>query len=140
MTTKADRSMPIEIGIAIVERQGRVLIGRRPEGTALAGYWEFPGGKCAHHETTAEAACRECLEETGLIVKIGRLLDVVEHAYPHGLMRLNFHAAEVRDCAGPLPDRFRWVSLEDLKCYEFPPANAAVLAELSRLKGAELLR
>ena len=139
MTTQADRSMPVEIGIAIVEREGRVLIGRRPHGAALAGYWEFPGGKCEQDETAAEAACRECLEETGLIVKIGRLLSDVQHAYDHGAMRLKFYAAEVLDCVSLLPDRFRWVSVEELKSYEFPPANALILAQLSQLARAQLL-
>src|SRR4029079_19393384 len=60
------KSMPTPIAIAIVEHSGSFLVGRRPEGAALAGLWEFPGGKIEPGETAEEAAGREWLVETGL--------------------------------------------------------------------------
>jgi mutator protein MutT len=56
----------VEIAVAVVEHQGRFLIGKRPDDAALGGYWEFPGGKVEQGESPADAAIRECLEETGV--------------------------------------------------------------------------
>ena len=54
------------IGIAVVEHQGSYLIGIRPAGASLAGFAEFPGGKCEAGEEPAAAAVRECLDGTDL--------------------------------------------------------------------------
>ena len=120
----------IPIAIAVVEHAGRVLIGQRPAGGALGGYWEFPGGKVAEGETPADAAARECWEETGLAVRVGLLLDEVEHAYEHGLLHLSFFHAEPIDPAEPPREPYRWVARATLGGYVFPPANAPILARL----------
>ena len=123
----------VEIGIAVVERAGQYLVGRRPESISFAGYWEFPGGKCKANETPADAARRECLEETGLAVEMGPLLAEVEHSYPHGPVRLWFFAARVQATESPLPERFRWTDRAALGSMSFPAANAAVVEKLVRL-------
>lgn len=60
----------------IVERGGKVLLVRRRM-KPRQGLWTFPGGFVDFDESPAEAAARECLEETGLVVEITSLLDVV---------------------------------------------------------------
>src|SRR5437764_1460518 len=81
---------PTQIAIAIVEYDDRFLIGQRPPGVALAGLWEFPGGKIEPGETPAAAAVRECLEETTLNVSVaGEYPDVV-HQYDHGRLHIHF--------------------------------------------------
>jgi mutator protein MutT len=122
--------MPIPIAIAVVQHAGHVLIGQRPAGVALAGYWEFPGGKVVHGETPAQAAARECWEETGLTVRVGPLIDEVEHAYEHGLLRLSFFHAQPIDAAQRPREPYRWVAQTTLADYLFPPANAPILARL----------
>ena len=119
------------IAIAVVKHEGKYLIGLRPAGVPLAGYWEFPGGKVQPGETPGEAAARECLEEAGLTVRVvGRYPDV-EHDYPHGKLLMHFFACELAASAtGPLPDRFRWVRSAELSEYKFPPANARMLTAL----------
>ncbi|HUG19005.1 MAG TPA: NUDIX domain-containing protein, partial [Planctomycetaceae bacterium] len=57
----------VRVGIAIVEHQGRYLVGTRPADADLPGKLEFPGGKCEEGESPEHAATRECLEETGLV-------------------------------------------------------------------------
>ena len=54
------------IGIAVVEQAGHFLIGTRGPDVPLAGFAEFPGGKCYEEEAAEDCAVRECLEETGL--------------------------------------------------------------------------
>jgi mutator protein MutT len=122
----------VTIAVAVVEHAGRYLIGQRHPGTALAGYWEFPGGKVGDDESPADAARRECLEETGLEATVGKLLALVDHAYDHGHLRLHFFDCRVPGAVEPIPDRFRWVAAADLPTYRFPPANVGLVEQLVR--------
>ena len=97
----------IEIAIAVVEREGQFLIGLRPAGAPLAGYWEFPGGKTAKGETPEDAARRECLEETGVTVRVIGEYPPATFDYPHGRVLLRFFACQAIDRLRPLPPRFR---------------------------------
>ena len=121
---------PVDIALAVVRHAGRVLIGQRPEGAPLAGFWEFPGGKILPGESPEEAAQRECREETGLAVRLGPLLGLVEHDYAHGRLRLHFFAAEPLDAAQAPAAPFCWVPLAALASCRFPPANAGVVQNL----------
>jgi 8-oxo-dGTP diphosphatase len=120
-----------EIAIAVVERDGRYLIGQRDEDTVLAGYWEFPGGKIENGETPEAAAIRECLEETGLVVRVTGAYPTTSHDYQHASLRLHFLACEVVDVRSALPHRFRWASAVELASYRFPPANQTLLDQLT---------
>lgn len=129
----------VEIAVAVVQRQSQregergteFLIGLRPAGAPLAGLWEFPGGKLHPGEAAAEAAVRECLEETGLAVRVTREYPAVDHTYEHGVLRLRFFACELaREASQPADSRFRWVPRASLADYAFPPANGALLAAL----------
>jgi mutator protein MutT len=125
---------PTPVGIALVERGGSYLVRRRPPGTAMAGYWEFPGGKCEPGESPAAAAARECREEIGLEVIVGALRREVEHRYPHGWVRLSYYNCVTR-VPGAEPDPstgFRWVRAGALQGLVFPEANEPVLIELAR--------
>jgi mutator protein MutT len=125
---------PIPVGIALVERRGSYLIRQRPPGAAMAGYWEFPGGKCVDDESPAAAAARECREETGLEVTVGALRRAVEHRYPHGWIELSYYDC-VTSVAGAEPDPstgFRWVRGDSLPGLLFPEANEPILIELAR--------
>lgn len=131
---------PKRIGVAIVEHSGRCLVGVRGPNIPLAGFSEFPGGKCTAGESAIECAVRECLEESGLACEPVRLLQQMEFEYPHGRVDLNFvlchpvNAADVRDRHGP----FRWVPIEELKSLKFPDANAAVIDLLTRMPKVDL--
>ena len=117
------------IGIAVVEHQGRYLVGTRPEGKPLAGYAEFPGGKCRPGENPESCAIRECFEETGLQIRAIRLLDRTTWDYSHGRVELDFWLCEITEAAEPSTP-FRWVSRKDLSELQFPDANASVVAAL----------
>ena len=124
-------SSRIEIAIAVIEHAGKYLIGLRPEGVALAGYWEFPGGRVHIGESPEAAAVRECLEETSLAVRVVREYPVANHDYEHAAVCLHFFACEQLERAlDTLPLRFRWVPVSELGDYQFPPANTALLARL----------
>jgi 8-oxo-dGTP diphosphatase len=122
----------MRIGIALVEKDGSYLIGRRRADGPLAGYWEFPGGKCRPGEPPDACAERECCEETGLRVEAQQLRRIVNHRYEHGTVELYFYdcqAAPGQQSGAPLPP-FRWVRREHMVNYTFPPANETVLQDL----------
>ena len=124
-TSNSDVTM---VAIAVVQQDDRFLVGQRPAGAALAGYFEFPGGKVKPHESPAEAARRECLEETGLAVEVVDEYPPCTHDYSHGRLRLRFFRCSL---AGPQmapSPPFRWIRREELKKYLFPAANDELLS------------
>jgi 8-oxo-dGTP diphosphatase len=123
----------VEVALALVWRQGCVLVTRRPQQAHLAGFWEFPGGKLLPGESPEAAAAREALEEVGVACRPMLRLDVIEYRYPERTVRL--FPIECDYTGGPprplQVTEWRWVRPEDLAGYEFPPANAALLAQLT---------
>jgi mutator protein MutT len=125
---------PIRVGIGLIGREGRYLIRQRPPGSAYAGYWEFPGGKCEPGESPDAATRRECREETGLEIRVESLLRVVEYRYPHAWVEMFFHRGVTENPRDePAPGTgFRWVAAEALNALPFPEANGPILEELTR--------
>jgi mutator protein MutT len=120
----------IPIAIAVVEREGFFLVGKRPAGAALAGLCEFPGGKVHASETPEAAAIRECLEETGLAVRIVGEYSIVCHDYEHDRVELHFFRCLPVDAACSPREPFRWVPAAGLADLQFPEANRAVLEQI----------
>ncbi len=129
-----DHDRPTVVGIGLIRRDGCFLVRMRPEQTVYAGYWEFPGGKCEPDEQPVEAVERECLEETGLSVVVGRCRCKTVHRYPHGLVELHFHDCTPADSLAEPADQtgFCWMPVRELGALRFPEANEAVVEELMR--------
>jgi 8-oxo-dGTP diphosphatase len=121
------------VAIAVVEHDGRFLVGTRRPDQALAGRTEFPGGRCLGGEEGAACAVRECREETGLSVAAVRKLCEVRHTYPHGALELEFWLCRLEpgEESGRGAAGFRWVPSEALNALDFPEANRAVLEILA---------
>jgi mutator protein MutT len=119
------------IGIAVVESNGKFLIGVRGPDGPLPGFHEFPGGKLHPGETPEACAVRECLEETGLDVRVAEHLWQCRHEYAHGPVELHFFLCH--PAAGGLPHagRFEWRPADELPQLNFPEANAAVVKRLT---------
>src|SRR5690348_6485870 len=91
-----DERQLIRVGIGLVGRSGSYLVRQRPPkaGSPMPGYWEFPGGKCEEGESPEEATRRECREELGVAIVVGRRRRRVVHQYPHGLVELHYFDCE----------------------------------------------
>jgi 8-oxo-dGTP diphosphatase len=61
----------------VVERDGKVLLGKRGEHTRAAGKWSFPAGFVERGEVVEEAAMREVREETGFEIELGSLVGLI---------------------------------------------------------------
>jgi 8-oxo-dGTP diphosphatase len=122
---------PVAVTAAIVEKDGRVLIGKRRRGH-FAGRWEFPGGKVEEGETPEACLKRELKEELGVEVRIGPFLLSTVHAYSHVTIELLTYRAEILSGRIELNDHTeaRWVPVGDLQEYDFPEADKAVIDEL----------
>ena len=125
------KTIDVAIGIVVESHGGStcVLIARRPEQSVLAGYWEFPGGKVEPGETATQCLVREFQEELGVTIRPGLALRVIEHEYDHGCVRLHPYYCVRR--TGTVQDlqvaEHRWVPLNRLHGYPFPPANEALI-------------
>jgi mutator protein MutT len=124
----------VGVGAAIV-RDGRVLLVRRAR-EPLAGEWSLPGGVVETGETLRAAAAREVLEETGLRVEVGEMLDVIDNIFPDGSGRAEYHYVLIdflcRLTGGELHAQSdvsdaRWFSADEAAALQLRPNTAAVV-------------
>jgi mutator protein MutT len=122
----------IEVVAAIIRRDSQILITRRFKDVHLPGLWEFPGGKVEPNESLQAALEREILEELGVNIRIEEELFTVEYDYPAKSIRLHFFTCSIID-GDPSPIDVAdlcWVSAAELVQFEFPPADAELIAKL----------
>src|SRR5947207_13459431 len=82
--TAAETRIVLVSAVALVDADGRVLLAQRPAGKAMAGLWEFPGGKVDPGETPETALIRELTEELGIDITASCLapFTFASHTYP----------------------------------------------------------
>lgn len=121
----------IRVVAAVIEREGSILITRRPEGAHLAGFWEFPGGKPEPGETPEAALIREVREELGVDYTPGPVIADVDWQYPDKRVRITFFRGTITGTPRGLEGQeMKWVAPADLDRYPFPPADALLLERL----------
>jgi len=127
------------VAVALIDVDCRVLIARRPEGKALAGLWEFPGGKVEAGERPEGALIRELREELAIEVEEPCLapLTFASFAYPdfHLLMPLYVCRRWKGFVAAREHQALKWVRPKDLRAYPMPPADAPLIPALIDLLG-----
>jgi len=122
----------VHVAVGVVENsQAQILIARR-QGGHLAGYWEFPGGKVERGESVFEALRRELQEEVGITIASASPLMVIEHDYPDKTVKLDILCVKRFEgsASGREGQEVRWESLDKLRDYKFPEANAAIIEKL----------
>jgi len=135
MSETAD-TLPIILvsAVALIDVDGRVLIAQRPQGKAMAGLWEFPGGKVAPGETPEAALIRELQEELAIDTKESCLapFTFASHAYEdfHLLMPLYLCRRWWGTVAPQEGQAVKWVRPVRLGDYPMPPADKPLVAML----------
>ena len=136
-TTEVERSVVLVAAAALVDVDGRVLIARRPEGKAMAGLWEFPGGKVAPGETPEEALIRELDEELGIDVTENCLAPFTFASHRYDRFHLLMPLYVCRVWQGSVRPRegqaLKWVRPARLGDYPMPPADRPLVAMLRDL-------
>jgi len=110
----------------VIVRDSSVLLVKREQEPAK-GLWSFPGGLVDLGETVEEAARREAKEETGIDIRIEKLLDLVDNVIRDDHGRVRFHYVVAIFLACPLTaevepssdvSEAKWVSFSDLSSYQ----------------------
>lgn len=122
----------VSVTAAVIERNHRFLLTRRPRGVHLEGCWEFPGGKCEPGETHAACLMRELREELAVDARVGEIVLATSHSYPDREVELHFFRCEI--VGEPVPQvgqDMRWAARPELATLEFPPADAELIRLLT---------
>src|SRR5262245_11126403 len=123
------KAAPLPIVLGVICSEGKFLVARRKPESHLGGTWEFPGGKLRPGESLENALHREVEEEMGVRFHGVVLLHVEEHSYSDRTVLLHFFLClDPKGTAeGKEEQEIRWVTLEELKALETPPANQRFL-------------
>jgi A/G-specific adenine glycosylase len=110
----------LEVVAAIIQKEDKVLIDKRPADGLLGGMWEFPGGKIERGEDHPEALKRELKEELGIAVNLENSFGVYKHAYTHFTVTVYpYFVVIVNGNPKALEaDKIEWVDISDLR--DFP--------------------
>ena len=140
---RAARAEPVPtvlvVCVALVDEAGRVLLAQRPEGKAMAGLWEFPGGKVHEGETPEAALIRELKEELGLDVAASCLapFTFASHRYRSFHLLMPMYLCRVWDGTPTAHEgqRLAWVKPARMATYPMPPADKPLVAMLRDFLG-----
>ncbi len=123
---------PKLVGVGIIWNGTKLLIDRRRPTGLLGGFWEFPGGKLELGESIEQCIAREIQEELALQVTVGAELITIKHTYSEFEVKLIVHHCQYLGGEPQLLscDEIQWVTVEELDNYQFPAANAQIIAAL----------
>ena len=123
-----------EVVAALICREGRFLICRRPAHKARGLLWEFVGGKVEPGETKVQALARECREELAVEVDVGAPFMEVTHAYPDVTVHLTLLWAQIRSGEVRLLEHcdMRWITPDEIGQFAFCPADEEILRRIER--------
>jgi len=122
----------LKVVAAIIEKDGRILIGQRLKGD-LQGRWEFPGGKYEENETGEQAIRREIREEFDAQLTVKEYLFTVEYQYPEFYLVMDCFRCVLEDENVTLHDHMaiRWI--DPYEEADYAPADMKVIEEYRKL-------
>ena len=130
--TSATRTRKLVVAALCRDEEGRILLTRRRADQPMPLLWEFPGGKVEPGEAPVDALARELREELGCDARVGRIDEVVFHAYDDFDLYMLVYACTLLGTARPVEVAdARWVAPADLLSYEVLPADVALVRRLA---------
>ena len=126
--------MTAEVVAGLIRDGERILICQRPANKARGLLWEFPGGKVEAGESKEAALIRECREELGVTLEVGKVYAELTHEYPDVTVRLTLFEARI---AEGIPRRIehadvKWIKPEEITEYPFCPADKEICGKISK--------
>ena len=144
MTGRASREYPerpiVGVGAVIVDGGRVVLVRRRYE--PLKGRWSLPGGAVEVGETLEGALAREMVEETGLHVDVGPVIDVFDRMTRDDAGRVRYHFVLVDYLCRPVSGALRagsdvddaiWANAAALAAFELTDKTTAVIEQAMKM-------
>ena len=117
---------------AVLRRDDKVLLAKRPSKGLLGGMWEFPGGKVEPDESLQSCLAREIHEELGVDIHVGQPFGIYEHAYSHFSITLHAFLCELVDGEPRAIEaaELAWVPPAELKQYPMGKVDRQIAQSL----------
>lgn len=130
----------IKVVCAIIVENNLVLSVQRGYGE-FRGYWEFPGGKIEDGESPSNALIREIKEELDADISVGDLLVNIKYDYPNFSLDMDAYLTTLlsEDISLEEHEDCRWLSVDNLDCVKWLPADELILQKLKNLLTGEQL-
>lgn len=126
----------VAAGVAIINKDGELLIAKRSPDKPMPNKWEFPGGKLEADETLEECAVREIKEELELDVQVDTYVGYEEILYKSKNFTLHLFTAHLNDESQALRlnehTEARWVDFSDFDKYDLPANKLSFIKELKK--------
>ena len=123
----------IHVVAAVIRDSGdNILIAKRPDHLHQGGLWEFPGGKVDEGEVVRDALARELNEELAIQVEAAEPFMEIRHDYSDKSVFLDIWVVDQfgGEPVGNEGQQVRWVPRQELRSYDFPEANVAIIDKL----------
>ena len=134
---KKNPTILMVVAAALVAKDGRILLQKRPEGRDMAGLWEFPGGKLEEGELPEEALSRELAEELSIQVKPEKLAPACFASAPLSAKHLVLLLYICRDWQGEVApteaQEVGWFTVSEMRRLQMPPADLPLIELLDKL-------
>ena len=128
-----NRTRKLVVAALVRDDAGRILLTQRRHDQPMPLKWEFPGGKVEPGEAPVAALAREIEEELGCRAEVGRIDEVVFHAYADfDLYMLVYSCRLLGDARAVEVAQVHWVERERLLTYDVLPADIALVERLAR--------
>jgi 8-oxo-dGTP diphosphatase len=125
------------VAAALVEPGGRILLQQRPDGGAMAGLWEFPGGKVEEGERPEDALARELAEELGLEIDVADLAPACFASAPvagrHMILLLYLCRRWGGEPEALHATALKWVRPDEMRGLPMPPADEPLIGLIEAL-------
>lgn len=125
----------VEVVAALIWKNGKFMICRRPAHKARGLLWEFVGGKVEPGETKEQALVRECREELAVTVAVQDEFMSLVHEYPDITIHLTVFNAYIAEGVPQLLEHndIRWIPPKEIKNYDFCPADNKILEKITEV-------
>lgn len=127
-----DEMKTLIVAAGLIMEQRKILVTQRNKDAHHGLLWEFPGGKVMEEEDPRQALRRELMEELGIEVDVGTIVEAVYHVYPEYPILLLLYSCRIqKGTPKPLGSQdLRWVDSEELKKLTMPPADDPIRSRL----------